>query len=249
MKHKIKQVLSEIFNKRIEIPYTVDPAELPESTQHLLSAYVEAELDGENAANLYPEVKAAMAKFPAFAEEHKVLYELLDADRRGELEEPPTTPVFDFSYLNLPPVADSTETKSEWGFDVAGRLIIQFTEELITSLQERSSQLTPLHNLKRGEEEWKTWIEYKLPRPTSDLDVVVTVKHVGNESAFCNVVVKVDIPSRKGWPALAGSEVQMNCPQMDTLSQKTDAFGEVVFESIAKTTVSHLKFEVNPVYS
>lgn len=92
------RVVKEIFSSS-DYTYSVDTKLLPEKTQHLLSAYVEAELDGKNAAKLYPDVHEGIAKFPAFAAEHKDLYEILDADRRGELEKPPNTPEFDFSHL------------------------------------------------------------------------------------------------------------------------------------------------------
>lgn len=259
MKQNIIKVLSALFNNRIEFPYAVNPAELSEETQHLLSAYVEAELEGKDAASLFPEVKRAIANFPAFAEEHTILYEILDAEHRGELEEPPYVPVFDFSYLNLSEPADSIKVKSietgaasdqtssmPWGFNRAGHLVIQFTQEIVTSLQTQAIQMAPVHNLRSGEA-WRTWLEYSLPRPSADLDVTVTVKHVGNENAFCNVVVKVDIPSRDGWPQLAGSQVQLTGPEIESVWQETDPFGEVVFESIEKTAVPYLKFQVNPV--
>lgn len=97
-KGNLFRVVREIF-KTSECTYSVDPKILPEKTQHLLSAYVDAQLDGRNAATLFPDVHTALAKHSAFAKEHKELYELLDLDRRGKLEEPPYTPEFDFSYL------------------------------------------------------------------------------------------------------------------------------------------------------
>lgn len=97
-KRNLFRGVKKIF-KTPDFTCSVDPKILPEKTQHLLSAYVDAQLDGRNAAKLFPDVHKALAKFPAFAQEHKELYEILDLDRRGELEKPPNTPKFDFSYL------------------------------------------------------------------------------------------------------------------------------------------------------
>lgn len=260
MKQHFKRVFAEIFNNNIEInnqielnnqtefPYAVDPAELPESTQHLLSAYIEAELDGRKAADLFPEVETAIANFPEFAEEYQILYEILDADRRGELEQPPYTPAFDFSYL----LAQSTQNETDaalpppWNINLVGRLIIQFSEDLIDSLAAQPMQLAPVRHTK-AEDDWQTWLEYKLPRPTADLDIIVSVKHSGSENDFCNVVVTVDIPSQGGWPNLADSQVQLSRPGFESESLETDAFGKVVFEGIEKKHVPYLKFEVNPI--
>lgn len=97
-KHVVSKILREVF-RDTDYPYSVDPKILPEKTQHLLSAYIDAELDGKNAAKLFPDVHQALADHAKFAREYKDLYSLLAADRRGELKEPPNTPAFDFSHL------------------------------------------------------------------------------------------------------------------------------------------------------
>jgi len=224
MKHHLKRIYNEIFKNQIDFPYSVDPAELPESTQHLLSAYIEAALDGKDAAALFPTVHTAIATYPAFAEEHQILYELLDAERRGELKEPPFMPVFDFSYLNLPAIEKEpnlvqTEAKP-WHLNSIGNLIT-----------------------------WHTWLEYTLPIQTDDLEVAISAKHRGQESEYCNIVVNVNIPSRGGWPFLAESQIQLSGKEVQNEWRETDAFGEAVFELIKKTDVPHLVIEVNPVSS
>lgn len=97
-KRAVSKILKEIF-RDTDYPYSVDPKVLPEKTQHLLSAYVDAELDGKNAAKLFPGVHKALATHAKFAQEHRELYALLDAERKGELEDPPHSPKFDFSHL------------------------------------------------------------------------------------------------------------------------------------------------------
>ena len=97
-RHIVFKMFKEIF-RDTDYPCSVEPMVLPEKTQHLLSAYIDAELDGKDAAELFPDVHKAVADHPEFAREYRVLSALLDADRRGELEEPPYIPEFDFSYL------------------------------------------------------------------------------------------------------------------------------------------------------
>jgi len=92
------KMFKEIFRDTC-YPYPVDPKVLSEKTQHLLSAYIDAELDGQDAAVLFPDVHKALTEYPEFAQEYRELSVLLDAERRGELEEPPHIPEFDFSYL------------------------------------------------------------------------------------------------------------------------------------------------------
>ena len=99
MKKKIvSKLLKEIFRDS-DYPYSVDPKVLSEKTQHLLSAYIDAELDGEDAAKLFPDVHKALADHAEFAREHKDLYAILDDERQGKLVEPPNIPKFDFSHL------------------------------------------------------------------------------------------------------------------------------------------------------
>lgn len=78
---------------------SVDPAILPESTQHLLSAYIEAGLGDQDAATRFPAVHQAIAEHSAFRREHDELRDLLAAERNGELEQPPVMPKFDLGYL------------------------------------------------------------------------------------------------------------------------------------------------------
>lgn len=250
MKHHLKRIYNELFNNQIDFPYSVDPTELSESTQHLLSAYIEAALDGKDAAALFPTVHTAIATYPAFAEEHQILYELLDAERRGELEEPPFMPVFDFSYLNLPAIEiEPSLVQAEarpWHLSTIGNLVIQFSDTLIEALQSQQMQLVPARST-RGVEAWHTWLEYTLPLQTEDLEVAISAKHTGGKSEYCNIVVNVNIPSRGGWPFLAESQVQLSGQAVQSEWRETDAFGEAVFEFIKKTDVPHLIIEVNPV--
>jgi hypothetical protein len=60
----------------------------------------------------------------------------------------------------------------------------------------------------------------------------------------CTVIVKVNIPSRGGWPNLAGTEVMLKRGELELDTQTTDAYGEAVFERIATDDLAHLIFEI-----
>lgn len=251
MKQYLSKVFAEFFNNEEtnpEFPYSVDPAQLAESTQHLLSAYVEAKLDDRDAAALFPNVHKAIATFPAFADEFESLYDLLDAERKGELEEPPYIPTFDFSYLNLPMPVDPRSSVVE----AAGKFVIQLSEELLQSLQTNAfaaNRLQPASaQTLRNADTWQTWLTYSPPNPPPDLQVDISFKHLAEENECCNVVVQVDVPSRGGWPNLADSQVHL-CGE-DAADQLgiTDAFGRTVFKNIKKRFVPQLSFEIMPVH-
>lgn len=258
MRQYIFSVFNEIFNKQIDqsgIPYSVDPAQLAESTQHLLSAYVEAKLDGRDAAALFPDVHQALAQYQAFAEEYETLYDLLDAERKGELEEPPSVPTFDFSYLDLPTPTKEFVHKNPLAvasiIDEAGRLVIRFSTELMEVLQAETRthqrlQAAAVSGLK-SMDTWQTWLIYSPTNSPEDLAVDMTFKHIGDENEYCNVIMKVDVPSRRGWPNLAHSQVQLRTQDGKSELGTTDVFGEVVFEGIKKSDVPQLTFEIDPV--
>lgn len=258
MKQYIFSVLNEIFNNQIDdpsFPCSVDPAKLSESTQHLLSAYVEAQLDGRDAADLFPDVHIAIEQFAEFAEEYEMLYELFDAERKGELEEPPTTPIFDFSYLDLPP---AQEPALQQNGEAASSLLdkvetwtVQLSESIVGSLQAvaqvRQSQHPAFATRSTDSKEWQTWFSYRPLNPPTDLNVNIAFKHRSDESEFCNVVVNVDVPSRGGWPNLADSQVLLSGYDGADRSGVTDPFGEVLFEGVKKSVVPQLAFAITPV--
>ena len=85
-----------------------DGEPLYEECRKKLHAYIEAELDGEDAAELYPQVKRCLDTYAGFAEEYEEFRTLFLMERRGEFVEPPFEPTFDFSFLESPAPARVT---------------------------------------------------------------------------------------------------------------------------------------------
>lgn len=65
-----------------------------------IHAYVDAELEGEDAAKLYPVVQAHLDACDRCREVYQELRRLLLQEQQGQFLEPPIEPAFDFSYLD-----------------------------------------------------------------------------------------------------------------------------------------------------
>ena len=154
---------------------------------------------------------------------------LLALEQSGELAAPPLAATFDFSYLPATTAAAASEPQpagQPWRLDALGRLIIQFSAELLRGLQMPSLQ--PSY-LKSGAPQPLT---YALTGAVDDLDVRVNAEPARNDPARYEVEVEVEIPSRGGWPNLAGSVVALFVEDEEVDRQETDAFGKALFEDV-----------------
>jgi hypothetical protein len=107
MQSNIKSLLQSIFDQ--------DMAEPPkcQSCQNELHAYIEAELDGEDVATLFPEIAHHLDECQECQQAYDELQALLVKDRQGELAMPPVEPDFDFSYLEEFPEPDERNRQDE----------------------------------------------------------------------------------------------------------------------------------------
>ncbi len=103
--------------------------------QDQLSAYVDAELAGDDAAAAFPTVQTHLAGCATCQLARDELKTLLAQEQSGELAPPPLAATFDFSYLPArTPVAPPSEPQpasQPWRLDALGRLVIQFTADLL----------------------------------------------------------------------------------------------------------------------
>ncbi|MEZ4664273.1 MAG: hypothetical protein R2911_42625 [Caldilineaceae bacterium] len=218
-------------------------AELPESAD-LLYAYIEAELDELNASLMFPEVHRDLADNFALQEAYGELRELLAMEREDRLIEPPVMPSFDFSYLKQQ-AAPAVLLQKSWNLDRVGRLVIEFTSELLQSI--RPLDLQPaLVKSGHGSNTDKMY-HYVLKDQLKDLNVEIGVKPDPAVPGQCHVAAWVGIPSREGWPNWKNSRIEMRMGQQILQSQLTDAFGRVLFDPIDLADLPQLTFEVTPV--
>lgn len=242
---QIKRIIYEIFNslelfsanaskKQLDLEGTDDPMQL-------LYAYIEAELDGANAAAQFPAVHGAIASSDDSHQQYVDLKEILLREREGTLLMPPRIPEFDFSYLQS---VVKTVHRRPWHWDAMGRLVIEFSESLFDSIA--SIPLRPAHLKSFGREE--TLLSYLVDQQ-KEADLRVSFVVCGNRSnvGTADVSFTVDIPSLDGAPFMADSRIELSYCEADPIAQTTDPFGKTTFRDIPKEVLSRLKFVIQPV--
>jgi hypothetical protein len=200
-----------------------------------LAAYIDAELDGQPAADLFPMVAAHLPACANCQQVYGELQSLLTAEWRGRFELPPVPAAFDFAYL---PAENQAVTRAAWRLDKLGRLVIQLTADLLRSRQGPTWQ--PGY-LKSGR---APVLDYRLAGEVDDLNVHITAEPAPRDPQRLTVAVAVDIPSRGGWPNLAGSLVTLRRGDEVVEEQETDAFGKAVFEGVPVQDLPDLVFEI-----
>lgn len=231
---KTRSILEAVF----------DDAPLPEACQACradLAAYVDAELDARAASSLFPTVAKHLASCTDCLQEYEELSNLLSLERRKLLQKPPASPAFDFGYL---PSKDSTPAPRPWRLDDLGRLIVAFSTDLLRSLQGPALQPAYLKSAAGPT------FELELAEDLDDLHVTIQAEPQAQQPDQVDLVVSVDIPSRGGWPNLAGSTVTLRrSPEELVDEQDTDPFGNVLFEDVSAQDLPSLVLTITPLPS
>ena len=176
-----------------------------------------------------------LALCPHCAAEYDELMELLAQAQGEQGAEPSSYPVLDMSFLN-------PTTSRPWRMEGIGRLVIEFTSELLAGLRMSGPALTPV-GLKT--DALATELRpFTLIGEVEDEDVTITIEPARGESARCTVIVQVDIPSRGGWPNLGGTLVILRRGAVTLGSQMTDDLGNAVFERVAADGLAELVFVI-----
>lgn len=134
----------------------------------------------------------------------------------------------------------------------AGQVIIQlvdetldtFTRTLKQGLQPPTGQLA--YGGSRSGKPDGYLFQLTLKEGVEDLEVTITAETKHNNPQQCTVMVEVDIPSRGGWPNLAGTEVTLKQNELTLHAQTTDAFGRTVFQEINIDEQTQLTFKITP---
>lgn len=211
--------------------------------QDMLSAYVDAELSGNDVASAFPAVHQHLAGCTTCGPIHGELKALLALEQSEEFDVPPVAPTFDFGYLSqsaTTPDSQPQPASQTWRLDALGRLIIQFSADLLRSLQGPTLQPSYL----KGDASQP--LTYALIGAVDDLDVRISAEPVRNNPDRYDVEVEVDIPSRGGWPNLAGSVVALLVQSQEFDRQETDAFGKALFEDVPADALAGVAIVVEP---
>ena len=90
-----------------------------------IHAYVDAELEGEDAAKRYPAIQAHLESCTRCREAYEEVKRLLLQEQQGQFLEPPIEPAFDFSYLDtIEPKVSMWERVDRLGKEI-DRLVVQ----------------------------------------------------------------------------------------------------------------------------
>ena len=241
MTSQIESILRVLFDEDEALPF---PDCAP--CQDQLTAYIDAQLAGADAAAAFPDVSAHLAGCATCSRVHDELAALLALEQSDQLAAPPVPAAFDFSYLPTPAVQQDPTARPAvrpWRVDAVGRLIVQFSAELLRSLQ--GPALQPSY-LKSDMPRALTW---EIEGEVDDLTVRVNAEASRRDPQAVDVEVEVEVPSRGGWPNLAGSIVALSVEENEFGQEETDAFGKALFEGVPADVLPGLMITVTPVSS
>lgn len=209
-----------------------------------LPDYLQAEREGQAHEERWRAVALHLATCPHCSAEYATLLDLVALAYGEQGVEPPRYPVPELSFLR--PDRLPQPFHIPWRLDELGRLIIELSAELLRALQSPAYQSAYATAGLKSDKSSRTLCLLSLKEAVKDLEVTITAEETRDDPTRCTVIVEVNIPSRGGWPNLADTEVVLKRDERELETQRTDAFGEAVFEAIATDDLAHLVFEITP---
>lgn len=116
--------------------------------------------------------------------------------------------------------------------------MIQWTAELLASLSGPALQPAMLKSAAPA------GLRYELADAVDDLAVRIEAEPQRGDPQRWTVEVAVDIPSRGGWPHLAGSLVTLRRGDATLDQQETDPYGKALFDDLPASALPQLSFTV-----
>jgi hypothetical protein len=211
-----------------------------EECEELLPEYYQADIEGHAAEARWRPVARHLATCAHCSGAYTVLTDLSTLafnEQDASLSYPP----LDLSFLGQEKKTKLSQPEPLWWLDEWGHLIIQFSAELIRAWQPP----TFAAGLKKSETSPSTLGQFSV-QTKEDLEVTITAERQRNDPTYCTMTVQVNIPSRRGWPNLADTEVTLKQGEQLSTTHLTNAFGEVIFEGIATADLAKLSFEITP---
>jgi glutaredoxin len=212
--------------------------------EDLLPDYLQAEREGQAHAPRWRAVALHLETCPHCSAEYATLSDLVALAYGERGVEPTRYPVPELSFLR--PDRPPQPIHMPWRLDELGRLVIEFSAELLRVLQSSAYQPAYATVGLKSKKSSRTLCQLSLKEAVKDMEVTITAEETRDDPSCCTVIVEVNIPSRGGWPKLADTEVVLKRDEQELETQLTDAFGEAVFEGIATDDLAHLVFEITP---
>ncbi len=214
--------------------------------QNLLPDYLQAELEGQVHEDAWRPVALHLDICPHCSAVYAALSDLAKLAYGERGVEPPHYPAPELPFLRAKVSAPPQLLEVPWHLDELGRLIIQLSTELVRTLQLPAYQSVYGTARLKSDKSQRVLCQLSLREAIEDLEVSITAEEVRDDPTRCIVIVEVNIPSRGGWPNLAGTEVTLKRGEQKLETQQTDAFGKAVFEGIPTEDLAHLVFEIAP---
>lgn len=234
------------------IESTDDPSAVHVSHE-ALSAFIDAELDDVLAIERYPDVYAHIRSCEWCRTTYEDLKKLLVLEQTGELVDPPGEASIDLSVLlqtekaelvEIAPVDTQTTVQQKansilWILNEGGQLIVSLSRTFVAGLQ-------PSARPTFAKASTIELFEVTSPAIADDLMVTMLARQGHDNPTHCMITVTVSIPSRGGWPNLAGTAVTLALDSEIVEKHITDAFGKVSFAPIPYEDLSRLRVTVAP---
>jgi hypothetical protein len=203
-----------------------------EECEALLPEYILAKQNGADEEARWQPVTEHLASCPHCALAYAEWTALSEGAYGTPGQRPTPAPAPDLSFLPT--------VRSE-----PARLIVELTDQLLGTLLPPAHQ--PAHALARLKSAAPGTL-FELPIQVPDADLNVTIQAEGEHAApgRCTLCVRVDIPSRGGWPHLAGTEVTLKQDGHEPSLAWTDAYGKAVFESVPIENLAGLVIDIMP---
>lgn len=203
----------------------------------LLYAYIEAELDNENAAGLYPHIHTAILTLESAASQYHDLKEILSAERAGTLLMPTRLPTFDFSYLECnrkaPPIYSELDGGWYWDNDFE-KVMVKFSVGLLAKFKQTAKATSTMRSHMKSSMGEQMLFSYTIDqKEKKDLMISFVATTTANNPELCNVQVTVDRPSVDGAPLLADSRVYISQPHREIPGQQPANQDNPELESIS----------------
>jgi hypothetical protein len=218
-----------------------------EDCQEQLPEYLFAQISGLPADPAWRAIELHLSVCARCAKIAAELAELSAFGDRTSGVEPPAYPKPELSFLRAESMVPQPVQARWWQQDQIGRLLITLSEDLLHILQPPASQFAfSAFPHKAGASPIPLW-QIALDKELDDLAIRVLAVQMPDDLRHCMLAVDVNIPSRGGWPELAGSRVTLRRNDIELAMQETDAFGKTIFEGIAIADLPTLVIEVERV--
>ncbi|MEZ4864459.1 MAG: hypothetical protein R3C14_24305 [Caldilineaceae bacterium] len=222
-----------IQDQEDQLTCTAAQAQLPE--------YVNAQLGSADAgaAARWHALQVHLAHCPACHAMFQEVSEMVQIAAMPSFQ-PERTPAPDLSFLAPPAPQLAAPAQVHWRMDEVGALIIEFSRSLLASVA------PPLMVGLKGDATRKTLCRIDLQEVFADLAVSIVALEAFQDPSHCELLVEVDIPSRGGWPNLAGIAVVIRHGAQVLASRQTDAYGKAVITEIRTADLAELTVQVQP---